>query len=258
MKTPISYYGGKQTLLKHILPHVPKHVCYTEAFAGGAALYWAKEPSELEVLNDLNGSVVNFYKVLKCNFNALKIRIDQTLHSREEHEFAHIVYEYPRFFDEVTCAWSLWVLSKMSFASKLNGSWGYDKAKNSMAKKVANAKDAFTEELAARLERTQIEQRSGLKVIESRDTINTFHFVDPPYVGSNCGHYSGSFNLMDFQELLELLQRVDGRFMLTMFPHEMLQEFIDRNDWRVVEVNRTISASRTRRRKQSELIVMNY
>lgn len=76
MKTPISYYGGKQTMLKHIEPLIPDHRVYTEAFCGGAALYWAKKPADLEVLNDINGNLINFYRVLKSRFNELSEKID--------------------------------------------------------------------------------------------------------------------------------------------------------------------------------------
>ena len=54
MKTPITYYGGKQTMLKYILPLIPTHSLYTEAFCGGAAVFFAKPPSDGEVINDLN------------------------------------------------------------------------------------------------------------------------------------------------------------------------------------------------------------
>lgn len=258
LKTPITYYGGKQTLLRHILPLIPVHITYTEAFVGGASVYFAKEPAALEVINDVNGTLVNFYKVLKLKYPELKVRIDQTLHSRREHEYAQIVYEFPDFFENIERAWSLWVLSKMSFASRLDGSFGYDKSKNSVAKKVQNAKDQFTEDLSKRLEQTQIECTDALRIIRSRDTENTFHFVDPPYIGTDCGHYSGTYNLMDFQNLLELLEQIKGKFMLTMFPHPVLSEFIARNKWKMLEVERTISASKTNRRKQIELIVCNY
>lgn len=257
LKTPITYYGGKQTLLKHMLPLFPEHVCYTEAFAGGAAAFFAKESSELEVINDTNGNLVNFYRELKCNFSALKQRIDATLHSREQHEFAGWVYDNPKFFDAVERAWAVWALSKMGFASKLDGSWGYDKQKNGMPKKITNAKELFTEELSKRLEQTQIECTDGLRIIGSRDSEQAFHFIDPPYVGTDCGHYAG-YTLADFDELLELCSRLKGKFMLTMFPHEMLSEYILKYAWRVVEVNRHISVSTTKRRMQTELIVMNY
>lgn len=257
MKTPITYYGGKQTLLKHILPLFPVHDCYTEAFAGGAAAYFAKEPSEIEVINDTNGNLVNFYRMLKSNFEALKQRIDTTLHSREQHEFAGWVYDNPKFFDTIERAWAVWALSKMGFASKLDGTWGYDKAKNSLPKKITNAKECFTVELSRRLEQTQIECTDGLRIIASRDSENAFHFVDPPYVGTDCGHYGG-YTLQDFDELLELISGLKGKFMLTMFPNELLSEYVVKNNWKVTEVSRHISASRTNRRKQTELVVMNY
>lgn len=61
MRTPISYYGGKQTMLKHIMPLIPAHKIYTEAFCGGAAVLFAKRPAEAEVINDINMELTNFY-----------------------------------------------------------------------------------------------------------------------------------------------------------------------------------------------------
>lgn len=258
LKTPITYYGGKQSMLKHILPLIPKHRTYTEAFAGGAAVYFAKEPCEMEVINDINGNLINFYQTLKSDYQELKKRIDSTLHSRREFEYAMIIYEFSDFFGKIDRAWAFWVLSKMSFAAKLNGSFGYDKSKNTMAKKIKNAKDQFVSDLSSRLEFTQIECGNALNIIKSRDTENTFHFVDPPYINSDCGHYSNTFNLMDFEDLLNILSNINGKFMLTMFPHEVLTEYINNNNWYVKDVVRTISASKERRRKQTELIVMNY
>ena len=61
MKTPITYYGGKQTMLKHILPLIPKHEIYTEPFCGGAAVLFAKDPVKAEIINDINQNLTNFY-----------------------------------------------------------------------------------------------------------------------------------------------------------------------------------------------------
>ena len=258
MKTPISYYGGKQTMLKHIEPLVPEHRVYTEAFCGGAALYWAKKPADIEVLNDINGNLINFYRVLKERFNELSVKIDTTLHSREMFDFASMVYEFPNFFDPVTRAWALWAKSKMGFASMLDGTFGYYKTTNSMCKKIDNSKHQFTNALQKRIERTQIECTNALHVIESRDCAEAFHFIDPPYINSDCGHYTDTFNLMNFEELLTLCAALKGKFMLTMFPHDVLREYIVRNGWHLVAVERTISVSTVNRRKQEEWIVMNY
>lgn len=78
-RTPISYYGGKQTMLKYILPLIPEHKIYTEAFFGGGAVFWAKESAKTEIINDFNANVYNFYHILKTDFNALKTLIENTI-----------------------------------------------------------------------------------------------------------------------------------------------------------------------------------
>ena len=85
MRTPISYYGGKQTMLKHILPLIPSHKIYTEAFCGGAAVLFAKRPAEAEIINDINMELTNFYWCAQVYYSDLKHEIDKTLHSRDLH-----------------------------------------------------------------------------------------------------------------------------------------------------------------------------
>lgn len=139
MRTPITYYGGKQTMLKHILPLIPEHRLYTEAFCGGAAVFFAKIPAEAEIINDMNNDLTNFYWQAQVNYHALKMEIDKTLHSRWQHEYANFILSSGDIFTPVQRAWAVWVLSKMSFASMLDGSFGYD-FYGTMPKKVRNAK----------------------------------------------------------------------------------------------------------------------
>jgi len=257
MKTPITYYGGKQTLLKYIIPLIPEHKIYTESFCGGAAVFFAKKPAEAEVINDINQDLVNFYNTLQCDYATLKAKIDTTLHSRDMHTHAAHILSYPAFFTHVDRAWAVWALSKMSFASMLDGAFGYDFS-GCMPKKIGNAKDEFTDYLARRLETVTIESRDASDVIETYDTPSTFHFVDPPYVNSDCGHYEDLFGEDDLVRLLKLLSTIQGKFMLTMFPHDHISQFSTAHDWTIHRVERTISASKTSRRKQEEWIVCNY
>ncbi|MDR1459143.1 MAG: DNA adenine methylase, partial [Bacteroidales bacterium] len=110
MKTPVTYYGGKQKMVNTIVPLLPKHRLYCEPFCGGAAIFWAKEPSEIEVLNDTNREVTNFYQVAKNDFVNLEKEIRITLNSRDLHRKAGVVYDNPDMFDERKRAWALWVL----------------------------------------------------------------------------------------------------------------------------------------------------
>lgn len=257
MKTPITYYGGKQTMLKHIIPLIPEHKIYTEAFCGGAAVLFAKEPVDSEVINDLNGELVNFYRCATMRYDDLKLDINATLHSRDQHAHAAHIYSYPYFFNSVQRAWALWTLSKLSFSSKLDGTFGYD-YHGSMAKKIDNGKDNITHFLCERLSRVTIENRDALHVIECYDSPQAFHFIDPPYVGSNCGHYADTFGPDDLDKLLVLLERLQGKFMLTMFPNPTIEKYATHNNWTIHKIERTISASRQSRRKQQEWIVCNY
>ncbi len=63
MVGPLSYIGGKRSLAKRVIAIFPKHVTYVEAFAGGAQVFFHKQPSKVEVLNDLDDEIVNFFRV---------------------------------------------------------------------------------------------------------------------------------------------------------------------------------------------------
>ncbi|MDR2149904.1 MAG: DNA adenine methylase [Spirochaetaceae bacterium] len=101
MKTPITYYGGKQMLAKIILGLIPPHRVYCEPFLGGGAIFFSKQPSKVEIINDTNGELINFYKVCKTDFHALRKEIAVSLHSRKQHHQAEIVYNNPEMFDPV-------------------------------------------------------------------------------------------------------------------------------------------------------------
>lgn len=115
MKTPVTYYGGKQNMLKYILPLIPSHSIYVEPFFGGGAVFFAKEPAKVEFINDHDAEVINFYSVVKRKFKSLKKEIDITLHSEHQQKKAKEIYLNPKGHSEVKRAWALWVLSHQSF-----------------------------------------------------------------------------------------------------------------------------------------------
>jgi DNA adenine methylase len=133
MKTPITYYGGKQKLAKSILEIIPAHNLYCEPFVGGGAIFFEKQPSNVEILNDTNSELINFYRITQNNFIELDRFIKVTLHSRRAHKDAVVINSNPHLFTEVQRAWALFVLSAQSFSSRLDGSWGY-KEKNYKSK----------------------------------------------------------------------------------------------------------------------------
>ena len=90
--------------------------------------------------------------------------------------------------------------------------------------RVQTAKDRFLTELKDLLEQCTIEQDDAMKILVRYDIPTAFHFVDPPYVGSDMGHYSGMFSEEDLRHLLDILSRLKGKFMLTMYPNDLIQQ----------------------------------
>lgn len=257
MKSAITYYGGKQKLVTTILPLFPEHVLYTEPFCGGAALFFAKDQSEIEVLNDTNKELINFYKVMKQDFVSLQKRINITLHSRSQFKDAGVMYNNPHLFNDLDRAWAVWVLASQGFASIIDGSWGYDKAKNTTTKKIINKGVQFTEEYAIRLQNVQLESADALYIIKSRDHEKAFHYCDPPYFNSDCGHYGG-YSVQDFERLLQLLAEVKGKFLLSSYPSELLDKYIKKNKWCQKQVTSQVSVNKGAGKLKVECMTANY
>lgn len=260
LKTPISYYGGKQNLVTTILPLIPKHTTYIEPFVGGGAIFWSKKPSEVEIINDYNRELINFYECVQNSFVDLEKMVRISLHSRSLHADATVVYDNPHMFNKIKRAWAVWVLSAQSFSSMLDGSWGYDKIKGTTSQKIANKRDSFTEDLAVRIQNVQIENTDALRIINSRDYKDAFIYCDPPYFNSDCGHYDG-YSKQDFENLLQALSDIDGKFLMSSYPSDILQEYTKQNKWFTKSIEQKVSVANATSKpgkKKIEVLTANY
>ncbi|WKD85219.1 Modification methylase DpnIIA [Polaribacter huanghezhanensis] len=258
-KTPITYYGGKINMVSTILPLIPKHRIYTESFFGGGAIFFAKEPSKAEVINDTNNMVVNFFEVVKTDFDRLKLKIEATLFSRASYTVANMIYKMPHLFDKIQQAWSFYIATNMGFSCQI-GSWGYDKY-GKRVKAFQNKKLLFNKDMYKRLENAQIENNNACKVISSRDTEDAFHYVDPPYIDANQGHYGG-YTESDYKQLLDTLSKLKGKFLLSSYPSKLLDSYIQKNGWHTKTFDKPLSARKAvegkSRGRKIEVLTANY
>jgi DNA adenine methylase len=258
LRTPITYYGGKQKLISTIIPLIPQHTLYCEPFIGGAAVFFGKEPSKVEVINDTNKEIVNFYQVCKNRLVDLQLLVRATLHSRDLHDDAFVVYNKPHLHDEVRRAWAVWVLSTQSFSANLDNSWGYDKKKATTSIKIQNRKNEFTEDLAIRLQNAQIECADALYIIERRDGLDSFFYCDPPYFNSNLGHYNG-YSEQDFENLLKLLSSIKGKFLLSSYPSDLLAKYTTKYKWHTITIDQRVTAAGADKKLfKVEVLTANY
>ena len=168
-----------------------------------------------------------------------------------------MIYNNPHLFNSLDRAWAVWVLASQSFASMIDGSWGYDKSKNSTTKKIINKGVQFTEDYAIRLQNVQLECADALYIIKSRDHAKAFHYCDPPYYNSDCGHYGG-YSINDFENLLKTLVEVEGKFLLSSYPSELLAKYVKKYGWYQNRVESQVSVNKGKGKLKVECMTANY
>lgn len=208
------------------------------------------------MINDLNGQVINFYRQLKTNSTDLKKLVESTPYSRESYKQAMVVYNAPYLFDELTRAWSFWVGTVQGFSNKI-GSWRCAQNRNKECKLLENKKLLICEDTSERLKHVQIESKDAVALIKRHDHEDAFFYLDPPYVDSNQGHYGG-YMQEHFDELLETLKGIKGKFLLSSYPNSRLKELTDSEGWNSKGNQMHLSASNRSGKKKIEMLTFNY
>ena len=244
-------------MAKHILPLMPEHTTYTESFFGGGAIFFLKPQAEVEIINDLNKEVINFYRTIIKDFDALQLEIQSTLHSHSSFDDAKLIHSNPHLFSEVKRAWAFFVLANQSFASDMK-SFGFSlkagrQICNSFNSKVKN----FTSEYQQRLENVIVESDDALKVITRYDSPDTFHYVDPPYYNSNCKFYD-DYSIAMFKTLLSTLSTIEGKFLLSSYPSDILTEYTTTCKWFTKEIKKEVSVNNGKNKIKTEVLTANY
>jgi len=151
----------------------------------------------------------------------------------------------------------------MSFAGSPNCAWKWDNgtAGAHSGNTLNNYRNEFTTKLFERLRFTQISSRDALTVIKQRDSDKTFYYLDPPYPGCCQQHYKG-YDTNDLKNLLELLETIEGKFLLSNYMSPMLDRFIKANKWnyKIIELPMQVSNFKNCRgnRRKQEVLVYNY
>lgn len=259
LKTPIAYYGGKIKMASSIIALMPEHQAYIEPFFGGGAVFWAKNPSEHEVVNDLNHHLITFYQVLKHRFDELGLLLDETFHSRVQHAYAKQVYRDNTIDDDVLKAWAVFVQTNSSFANKIAGGYKFDRLGKCSKAYMSKIKQ-FTEWYRDRLQKVNIECNDALKVIQSYDSTQALVYCDPPYMNCNQGHYAG-YTGEDYGRLLAVLSKLKGKFILSSYPDPILDSFVRRLGWRQIMKEYPISVNNRQgsvTKMKTEVLTLNY
>ncbi|MBC7912161.1 MAG: DNA adenine methylase [Pyrinomonadaceae bacterium] len=257
------WYGGKYSHLDWLLPLLPKATHYCEPFGGSAAVLINREPSPVETYNDIHGEVVNFFRVLREQKDALVEAIGLTPFSRAEFEAA--IKETTEGVTELERARRFYVLARQvrtGLAQKASsGRWAHCllTSRAGMAGAVSRWLGAVEDLplIAQRLLRVQIENEPAIEVIKRYDSAETLFYCDPPYPHGSRGDSNAYANEMSdeqHKELAKVLRDVKGKVALSGYHCKLMEQLY--GDWQQVESKEKITHSVKTMRK--EVLWINY
>lgn len=254
----LRWHGGKWRLAPWIISNFPKHRIYTEVFGGAASVLMRKERSYAEVYNDLDGEIVNLFRVLQDRSRAAELRrlLTLTPFARDEFNLAYDPTE-----DEIERARRLVILGFMGFGSNGHNTdvrTGFRAKSNRSGTTPAHDWANWPEKMGALVERLQgvvIERKDALEVLKQHDAPDCLHYVDPPYVhstrdlggehGPHQRDYRHEMNDTDHRNLAGVLRMLKGMVVLSGYPCELYDEELFK-DWHRVEREALADGARKR------------
>jgi DNA adenine methylase len=230
VKRPIArWHGGKWRLAPWITSFFPKHRIYVEPFCGAASILLRKQRSHSEVISDLDGEIVNVFRVLRDPTRARQLmdQICLTPYSRMEYEDSHLPHGDPIEQARRTILRSYMGYGSVGATASSGFRTGSRLSGSSAAMDWARLPDA----LAAVVERLRgviIENRPAVEVLKLYDAVDALHYCDPPYLlntrvvhSASNAVYRHEMSEDDHRELAETLHRLRGMVVLSGYASDL-------------------------------------
>ena len=260
-----SRYGGKHAMLPVIIPLLPAHECWLEAFAGAAWVTLAKPPAALETLNDLDDGVVNFYRVLRSpdQLSKLQALLEQTPYARAEMTACRGTW--PAAADPVEKARAWFVTARMCVnGSPHAGGWSQSHQRGSWAISKWQSAIAGLPAVHERLKNVQIEHKDWRPLLGMHNAKDCLLYADPPYVLSTregSDRYEHELTDQDHRDLVTALLDWRGQAVVSGYAHPIYAP-LEKHGWKRIDTDVHCSSTanrptaRTRRRQES--LWLNY
>lgn len=259
MKAILKYPGSKWRIARWIIENMPAHHSYIEPYFGSGAVFFNKNPSNIETINDLDGEVINFFEVVRDNPEELSAKIYMTPYARAVYEN---IYEQPYKVTDTKLDKAL------KFCIKINMSHGYRcNSKVGWKNDVQGRERAYAlrswnripdiiMEAAVRLKETQIEHRSAVEVIQRFNNPKCLIYCDPPYVletrSKSTKQYNFEMSNKDHEDLLNTVLDSKSKIIMSGYESDLYNDAL--KGWR----KKTGYSLTQSLRKAKEVLWMNF
>ena len=251
MRGPLAYIGGKNAIANQIIALFPKHEAYVEAFAGGAQVFFRKDPSKVEVLNDLDREIVNFYRVCQQHYEELVRYMRFTLVSRAWFELFEKTA--PATLTDIQRAARHLYLSKTCYAGLVRNrafSVHVSEPPGFNPERIPS----LIQETHHRLARVGIECLPYGEILRRYDRPTTLFYLDPPYYGRKL--YKFNLDPDDFLAMAELVGTLQGKFVLSLNDVPEVRAIF--KQFKIRGIDLAYTAQKHAGRRYREVLITNF
>lgn len=254
MHTPaptIPWLGGKRRLADRLIPLFPPHECYVELFAGGAALYFLRPvPAPVEVLNDINGELINLYRVVQHHPEEFARQFKWALSSRQVFKWQQETKP-----ETLTDVQRFYYLQHHAFGGRVQGQ-SFGTATTAPAINLLRIEESLSAAHLRLAGGTTVENLPWAECLARYDRAHTFFYADPPYWQTE--GYGVPFPFDEYVALTSAMRACKGRMMVSINDHPQIREAFAGLTMHELEITYTVGTADSRRLASRELVIVNY
>jgi DNA adenine methylase len=247
----IPWIGGKRRLAETLFHRFPAHQCYVELFAGGAALFFLRAPAEVEVINDVNGDLVNLYRVVKHHLEEFVRQFKWALSSRQVFKWTQVTPT--ETLTDIQRAARFFYLQQQAFGGKVEGqTWGTA----TTAPPINLLR--IEENLSAahlRLSGAFVEHLPWDQCFDRYDRPHTLFYADPPYWQTE--GYGVGFEWAQYELLAAKMRQAKGKVIVSLNDHPDVRRCFERFQMESLEIDYTVGGGGKPARR-GELIIYSW
>ena len=255
MNNPIiPWLGGKRRLADRLLPLFPPHECYVELFAGGAALYFLRPvPAQAEIINDINGELINLYRVVQHHLEEFVRQFKWALSSRQV--FRWLQDTKPETLTDIQRAARFFYLQHHAFGARVDGQT-FGTATTGPVVNLLRIEESLSAAHLRLAGGTTVENLPWAECLAKYDRGHTFFYADPPYWQTE--GYGVPFPFEEYEALARAMRSIKGRMMVSINDHPDIRRAFDGLPMLGLDITYTVGAATGRRDSSKELVITNW
>jgi DNA adenine methylase len=250
----IPWMGGKRRLADRLIPLFPPHECYVEVFCGGAALYFLRPmPAPVEIINDINGELVNLYRVVQNHLEEFVRQFKWAISSRQVFKWAQLAK--PETLTDIQRAARFFYLQQHAFAGKVSGQ-NFGTATTAPTINLLRIEENLSAAHLRLAGGTTVENLPWDECFKRYDREHTFFYLDPPYWETE--GYGVPFEWEQYQRIADMMRSCKGKVMLSINDHPAIRVCFDGLVMHELDIKYSVANNQGKPKESGELVITNW